>query len=709
MATNSILTNWARDSALTNGQTINAPNSSTGLDTSTSATESDQLLVLCGPLLNYKYMYGASADNQGEWQGSVLIVTKPTDTRPELRISCTGSVSVHDGAPVNVLRVPDLKAPQPAVGVKLYEDAEACFWRFDLSVPFYDFEARWTYNIPGLRFESGEAPEKRSTASFYVPSKDQSMRIMFHSCNGFSVGTDEDAWSGPALWNDVLRTHDRRPFHVMIGGGDQVYNDSIRVSGPLQKWTGIASVRERREYPFGPELNKACDTFYCRNYIKWYSTEPFQSANCVIPQVNIWDDHDIIDGFGSYADNFMRSSVFKGIGSISYKYYLLFQHHAPPPTSTYVSNAPQAAHAEGGEKADSARLKDTYVNEKVGDEPGWILGSKPGPYIEQRSRSLWMQLGKHIGFVGIDARTERTMHTMNYPETYKLIWERVNRELTTHNGQIRHLIVLIGVPIAYPRLEWLARLFDSPIIAPIRLLNKHFGIAKGFFNPFNSEPDLRDDINDSPLAHKAERKELITSLQHISERQSVRVTILSGDVHLAAMGRFYSKPKLGIPLERDHRFIPNVISSAITNKPPPRAVADLLDARNKIHHFDHHTHETMMNIFDEGPGGSTKAAARNHSTMPSRNYAVLTLNEKNVDKTTTAEGNFRLPKTGRDALHPLEVNAGAKHPAASGMHLETDDTPAMALQVSLRVEIDQHDREGRTDGYGIGIPALTKV
>jgi hypothetical protein len=35
---------------------------------------------------------------------------------------------------------------------------------------------------------------------------------------------------GPALWNNVLELHAKRPFHCMIGGGDQIYNDGVRVS-----------------------------------------------------------------------------------------------------------------------------------------------------------------------------------------------------------------------------------------------------------------------------------------------------------------------------------------------------------------------------------------------------------------------------------------------------------------------------------------------
>lgn len=78
-----------------------------------------------------------------------------------------------------------------------------------------------------------------------------------------------------------------------LGGGDQIYNDGIRVTGPLKSWTAIGNPHKRREYEFKESLRKECDDYYVNNYIRWYSTEPFASANGQIPQVNIWDDHDV--------------------------------------------------------------------------------------------------------------------------------------------------------------------------------------------------------------------------------------------------------------------------------------------------------------------------------------------------------------------------------------------------------------------------------
>ena len=436
---------------------------------------------------------------------------------------------------------------------------------------------------------------------------------------------------------------------------------------------------------------------------------------------------DIIDGFGSYTDHFMKCAVFRGIGGVSFKYYCLFQHHIPPPKSTFTTDAPQTTRNQdifrpGG---DPKQLDDTFVLSSYKPESCFIIGSKPGPYVEERSRSLYHRLGASVTFVGLDARTERTRHQVNYPETYDLVFQRLDRELSMSAGRIKHLIVLLGVPIAYPRLAWLENLISSPLIAPIRLLNKRFGVAGALFNKFDGQVDLLDDLDDHYTArhHKKERRELINRLQRLSQQHGVRVSILGGDVHLAAMGRFYSKPKLGIPPERDHRYMANIVSSAITNKPPPQAVANLLARRNKIHHLDHDTDETLMPFFDRDPGASKKTAAFNNVTMPSRNYAIITEARALASATTgltngsgavgaSVNGevtNGAAPASpptskppgskndGHKPLHAGEEGAGSKHMVASGVH---GGALAGGLDVSFRVEIDQHDREGRTEGYG---------
>ena len=200
---------------------------------------------------------------------------------------------------------------------------------------------------------------------------------------------------------------------------------------------------------------------------------------------------------------------------------------------------------------------------------------------------------------------------------------------------------------------------------------------------------------------------------------SVRITILGGDVHLAAVGRFYSNPKLGVPSENDHRYMANIVSSAITNKPPPAAIANLLARRNKIHHLNHDTDETLLKLFDRDPGDESKTAGHNHVTMPARNYAIITENSPNNNPPPPAANGTASPRdppsdasasdpaTGKDGHYPLhagERHAGTRHRAA------VRDTHGAAadgsLDVCIRVEVDQHDRAGHTQAYGITIPAL---
>lgn len=186
----------------------------------------DDVDVLCGPLLNYKRMSNEHTENP-QWHGSVLIVTNPGCRPGALTLSCLGPVGA--GAVSNG-QTGQQEIQFPAQ--RLFEDPKKGFWRYEIEVPFMDQETAWQYTIQKLRTVEKQPLDTRKR--FVVPSKHESMRIMFHSCNGFSVGTDVDAWAGPALWNDVLRVHEQKPFHIMIGGGDQIYNDSVRVDGPLK-------------------------------------------------------------------------------------------------------------------------------------------------------------------------------------------------------------------------------------------------------------------------------------------------------------------------------------------------------------------------------------------------------------------------------------------------------------------------------------------
>ncbi len=72
----------------------------------------------------------------------------------------------------------------------------------------------------------------------------------------------------------------------------------------------------------------------------------------------------------------MSTAVFAGVGAVAFKYYMLFQQQSLP-------------------------------DETEKDEPSWVLGTSPGPYINQLSRSIFMFLGKQVALLALDCRTER--------------------------------------------------------------------------------------------------------------------------------------------------------------------------------------------------------------------------------------------------------------------------------------------------------------
>lgn len=298
-------------------------------------------------------------------------------------------------------------------GYRLHAERGYTFWRFSIEVELSDREQRIAYRI-----------NRGPATGFWVPAKGQSMNIMFHSCNGFSLSVNPDELSGPdPLWRDVLNNHQSRPFHVMLGGGDQLYCDAVmRQTNLFQEWLMIRNPIHKHNAPFTADMQDELEAFYLERYCMWFSQGLFGLANSQIPMVNIYDDHDIIDGFGSYPHHFMTSPVFSGLGNVAFKYYMLFQHQS-------------------------------LVTETEETEPSWALGLSPGPYIHELSRSVFVHLGAKIALLAVDCRTERMRDQVVRDDTWDKLIERCYHEII--KGKTEHLLVLLGVPIAYPRLVWL--------------------------------------------------------------------------------------------------------------------------------------------------------------------------------------------------------------------------------------------------------------
>lgn len=643
--------------------------------------------IRCGPILK---LVGTLEDNAKNYRATILLVTKV-----ESNDAVQPKITYQIGPAVDEGSKPSLTVGE-FPGTNFFTENGFQFWRFNVDLTLVDYEQKIKYFINDCYKQSYQ---------FFVPSLEQSMNVISYSCNGFSLGCDPKEYKS-SLWFDVLQKHAKQHYHVMLGGGDQIYSDSIKLhSKNLQKWFSERNPMKKRMMKVDDETIREFENYYLNHYMAWFGKGFWEGSSgrtyqalfpmsmSQIPSVNIYDDHDIIDGFGSYHNSTMTQDYFRTVGNVAYKYYMLFQHHMSPHEDAH--NSPKA-------------------------EPSWILSDTSGPYINQKNHSNYVRLGKEISLLGLDCRTERKLNEIVKPGTYKKVFERLKNEFK-NAPEVKHLLVMLGVPILYPRLVWLEWMLSSPVLKPIKALAAKGVISKGLVNEFDGGVEVLDDLNDHWCSanHKRERNYLVKKLVDFGASHGVRVTILSGDVHLCCIGRLKSKihtypnfhvltdypediEKENIDIlkhpELDPRLIFNVTSSAIVNAPPPDAMATLLKKRSKIHHFNKNADEDVVPLFLQNPDGKPRD---NHLFLNKRNWADLIIAKQSIykEEVDTHIRKFPAPisDASQDTLKNKQIDSThAKYPLYSD-----------SLVTTLHVEDDPNDFECKTAGYEVLIPRLS--
>lgn len=227
-------------------------------------------------------------------------------------------------------------------------------------------------------------------------------------------------------------------------------------------------------------------------------------------------------------------------------------------------------------------------------------------------------------------------------------------------------------------------------MSPLKALGRIGLVSSALFNKFDGSIEILDDLDDhwTTRHHRTERQFLLEALQKLAVEKNIRVTFLSGDVHLGAVGEFFtpssSERKHRVRFwkrrdepsprkEGDGRYMACVISSAITNRPPAGKVADILNRvdRGRTHYIGGRTGEKMVGVFGEDVDGR---ARRNKHLLPRRNYCEIS--------DTGAEG----------------VGVGV-----NGIEEKTGEGEG-GLDIQLHFEMDTGDPAGWTKAYNLHIP-----
>ncbi|KAG9327848.1 hypothetical protein KVV02_000294 [Mortierella alpina] len=495
-----------------------------------------------GPVLRYQDIQV----DQRRWIGSALIVTEKQD-------------------------VPRLVIRDPTKSQLGYSRARHLdtwegnhFYRYDIQLTLLSHREK---NIEyWFETENGQRVQAPQKWNFFVPALDEAHNWAFYSCNGFTsdVEDPETNFHGAnPLWDDLLAAHDQKPFHTMVGGGDQIYNDDVLALPETVEWLS-KDEEERIATEFTNDKKYAVEKYYFDHYVQHFTTDSYSKALSLIPSVNSWDDHDILDGYGSYPPKYQLCSVMQGIGAAASRFYLLFQQHA-------------SAHT-----AAKAGLSTSSTGK------GW---------------NCITHFGKRTLVVLPDTRSERTKETILSNETYELLNRQIREQLLPTT---RHLVVVLGTPLVYPALtlfeDTLESMGDS--LARGGIVGKIFGKCKAFENVLGQfGPELLDDLVDSWACniHTEEKKKFVELLQSIAVQRNVRVTFVGGDVHVGGAGRLFGKDSTDAL--RDPYHMTQVVSSAIVNGPPPSAVIHALHSSSKTYPLNDYTMEEMTDIFNQDVTG----------------------------------------------------------------------------------------------------------
>ena len=183
----------------------------------------------------------------------------------------------------------------------------------DCADPRRPTEFRTSYTLSGF----SEGPIQIDHVA--IPAHGQAPRLAFFSCNG--VQDKKDWTSRPEMeraWAHMLKCHKADPnpdgsggpYHVLLGGGDQIYCDAVWKDIP--ELQALNTWEKRRRKKVTPALVRKIETLYANLYQRWRQST-FGDLHARIPGAYTWDDHDIFDGWGSYDHELQACDLFKEI------------------------------------------------------------------------------------------------------------------------------------------------------------------------------------------------------------------------------------------------------------------------------------------------------------------------------------------------------------------------------------------------------------
>ncbi|MCP3137090.1 alkaline phosphatase D family protein [Pyxidicoccus xibeiensis] len=475
--------------------------------------------TLLGPILHAEDQRSADL-----WTFSVNLYLAGTDaSRPlplRLRFFDADTQELADVASSEAKVAADFSSLKRCAGV---------LWKWTVALRRKDTQHRVTYRFESL--EGTPAPVGLDAVKdIVIPKAGELPRAAFFSCNGASSADKWNRMKHPfACWKDMRTQHEEPEggFHLLIGGGDQVYADSVS-AGDYSSQDELRQLRKtamelKAGQPPPPGLHEELLSRYVDLYCRhWSGQEGIATMLSRVPGVYTWDDHDIVDGWGSEEEH-LTTAWYRAVYSAAALAFEAFQ--------------------LGGLKTEDKTPRER--------EPATTHYLQTLRFEGERCE---------VDFVVLDLRSGRTSRVQPNGKTeYQVLsptqWAALDAWRKEHAGRpekekekkpkARHVLLVSSVPLV------------------------HLRFGPGVENA-GGMVGLRDDMLDQweSLVHRGERIRLMMDLLTLAKASSCAVTVVSGDVHVAAWGLIRSRKPEHLPEGLSEVAIVQVTSSGIVHPPP---------------------------------------------------------------------------------------------------------------------------------------------
>jgi len=350
-------------------------------------------------------------------------------------------------------------------------------------------------------------------------------------------------------WPSLLQILKDKNASFCMGGGDQIYVDTNKKEEmySITDWLSQYKNQIIGKYSSDGVLDedgvvKLFVNIYRMYYRLYWVFPEVKSVYQKYPQYMTWDDHEIMDGWGSYSQAERRELLSK-----------LLQNDDEETNGRLIELLFQAAKRvyfeyQHSHNPDTNVLLEESQNALCVWDYGYITGNVATYVLDLRGHHDFERSEAHGNALLGDKQMERFKNWLNRPDV----------------KQSKSVFISTSVPIVH----WGKLVMNLDFIK-------------------SAKDDLRDEWGHE--SNWRERKKLLDLVAQHSESNKSIVTFLSGDVHCASVFRIESKDK---PNAR----VFNATSSAISRKPNGKFVEALMAKDGKLEGSENYSIKCLSNF-----------------------------------------------------------------------------------------------------------------